>query len=81
MCWTWQELGTANTTIANLRENFRLSLGEDARKAESDYNKKQEMKRWVTEKLYHDDYKRTNERMEDMNYSAMLVNVDAIRGP
>ena len=38
------------------------------------------MKRWVTEKMYHDDYKRTNERVEDMNYSAMLVNVDAIRG-
>jgi hypothetical protein len=38
------------------------------------------MKRWVTEKLYHDDYKKMNEKVEELNYVAMLHSIDAIRG-
>ena len=38
------------------------------------------MKRWVTEKLYHEDYKKMNEKVEELNYVAMLHSIDAIRG-
>jgi hypothetical protein len=57
-----------------------VCVGEDARKNELDFQKKQEMKRWVTEKLYHDDYKKMNEKVEELNYVAMLHSIDAIRG-
>ena len=55
-------------------------IGEDSRKNELDFHKKQEMKRWVTEKLYHEDYKKMNEKVEELNYVAMLHSIDAIRG-
>lgn len=55
-------------------------LGEDARKAESDYLKKQEMRRWVTEKMYHDEYKRVIQEVENKDHASMLQSLNATLG-
>ena len=56
------------------------SKGEDARKAESDYLKQQEMRRWVTEKMYHDEYKRVIQEVENKDHASMLHSLDATLG-
>ena len=54
--------------------------GEDRNKYESDRAKKEEMRRWVKERLSAEDYQRMCEKVENMNYAALLQTVDAMRG-
>ena len=54
--------------------------GEDRNKYETDRAKKEEMRRWVKERLSAEDYQRMCEKVENMNYAALLQTVDAMRG-
>lgn len=54
--------------------------GEDRNKNENDRAKKEEMRRWVKERLSAEDYQRMCEKIENMNYAALLQTVDAMRG-
>ena len=74
---------TLPTVRLDIPSNIISSLcpiGEDARKAESDYLKQQEMRRWVTEKMYHDEYKRVIQEVENKDHASMLHSLDATLG-
>ena len=54
--------------------------GEDLRKAETDREKQEEMRRWVKERLSTKDYQKMCDKIENMNYASLLKTVDTIRG-
>ena len=58
----------------------QMFAGEDLRKGETDKEKQEEMRRWVKERLSHQDYQKMCDKVENMNYAALLQTVDAIRG-